>query len=51
MASHQATTPSASAIATAGMRRRRDSQKAQVANTANATANPNRSSGHGRFEK
>ena len=51
MVSHQATTPSTGAIATAGMRRRRDSQNAQIANAANATASPNRRAGHGRFEK
>jgi len=34
MVSHQATTPSTSAIATAGMRRWRDSQNAQIANAA-----------------
>ncbi len=43
MASHQATTPSTSATARAGMRRWRESQNAQIANAANATASPNRS--------
>ena len=51
MVSHQAKTPSTSTIATAGMRRQRDSQKAQIANAASATASPNRNAGHGRFEK
>ena len=51
MVRYQATTPSTSAIATAGMRRWRDSQNAQIANAANAAASPNRTAGHGRFEK
>lgn len=50
MLSHQPTTPTVSAYAAAGMRRRRDSQNAQIENAANATANPNRSEGQGRFE-
>ena len=44
----QATTPSTSAIATAGMRRWRDTQNAQIANAANATDSPNRSAWRGR---
>jgi hypothetical protein len=51
MVSHQPTTPSTTIVAIIVMRRWRESQNDQIANAANATASPNRSSGHGRFEK
>ena len=51
MVSHQATTPSTSAIATAGTRRWCDSKNAQMANAANANVSPNRSASNGKFEK
>ena len=47
---HHATTPRNSTTKATDMRRRRENQRAQIANAAKATANPRRNSGHGRFE-
>ena len=47
---HHATTPRYSTMKAMDTRRRRESQRAQIANAAKATANPRRSEVHGRFE-
>ena len=47
---HQTTTPKNSTTANTDMLRWRENQSAQIANAANAAANPMRTTAHGKFE-